>query len=111
MPKPLPSSHHRSCCDLRIEVDGKTVTCERAGRLSMSPPRRASTSRPCAICPTSCPGYCRVCSVKVNGAVAAACAVKVSDGMRVEVDEPETTERVKRWWRCCSPRATTMPQL
>jgi [NiFe] hydrogenase diaphorase moiety small subunit len=36
-----------------------------------------------------------VCSVKVNGAVAAACAVKVSDGMRVEVNDPETTDARK----------------
>ena len=39
-----------------------------------------------------CLGTCRVCSVKVNGAVVAACTVRVSDGMTVEVDEPETAD-------------------
>ena len=39
-----------------------------------------------------CLGTCRVCSVKVNGAVVAACTVRVSDGLKVEVDEPETAD-------------------
>ncbi len=40
-------------------------------------------------------GTCRVCSVKVNGRVTAACAVTVSDGMTVEVTDPETTSARK----------------
>ena len=40
-------------------------------------------------------GTCRACSVKVNGRVVPACTVKVSDGMHVEVNEPETTDMRK----------------
>ena len=37
-------------------------------------------------------GTCRVCSVKVDGRVVPACTVQVTDGMQVEVDEPQTTD-------------------
>ena len=40
-------------------------------------------------------GTCRACSVKVNGRVVPACTVKVTDGMRVEVNEPETADMRK----------------
>lgn len=42
-----------------------------------------------------CLGTCRVCSVKVNGAVNAACTVKVAQGMEVEVNEPELSDMRK----------------
>ncbi len=35
-----------------------------------------------------CLGTCRVCSVRVNGNVMAACTVPVADGMEVEVNDP-----------------------
>ena len=38
---------------------------------------------------------CRVCSVKVNGQVRAACTVKVTSDMVVEVTEPETADMRK----------------
>ena len=81
---------------IRIEVDGKTVTCE-AGRTLVDVAAEAGVYIPtlCYLPEHPALGTCRVCSVKVNGAVAAACAVKVSDGMRVEVDEPETTDARK----------------
>ena len=37
-------------------------------------------------------GTCRACVVHVDGRVVPACTVTVSDGMRVEVNEPETTD-------------------
>jgi [NiFe] hydrogenase diaphorase moiety small subunit len=37
-------------------------------------------------------GTCRVCSVKVNGHVMAACTVPVRDGLVVEVDSPELAD-------------------
>lgn len=39
-----------------------------------------------------CLGTCRVCSVRVDGRVVAACSVRVGDGMVVEVDEPELAD-------------------
>ncbi|MEI2776822.1 MAG: 2Fe-2S iron-sulfur cluster-binding protein [Tetrasphaera sp.] len=37
-------------------------------------------------------GTCRVCSVKINGHVMAACTVRVRPGMVVEVDSPELAD-------------------
>ena len=42
-----------------------------------------------------CTGLFDAGSVKVNGAVAPACAVEVKGGMRVEVNDPETTDARK----------------
>ena len=42
-----------------------------------------------------CLGTCRVCSVRVNGKVTAACTVPVQPGMVVEVKEPRVTEMRK----------------
>lgn len=42
-----------------------------------------------------CLGTCRTCSVKVNGNVMAACTIPVSDGMEIEVNEPEVTDMRK----------------
>ncbi|PKF50079.1 2Fe-2S iron-sulfur cluster-binding protein [Enterovibrio nigricans] len=39
-----------------------------------------------------CLGTCRVCTCKVNGNNAASCTVPVSEGMVVEVNEPETKD-------------------
>jgi len=39
-----------------------------------------------------CIGTCRVCSVRVNGNITAACSVAVSDGMEVQVSEPEVSD-------------------
>ena len=38
---------------------------------------------------------CRVCTVKVNGRVAAGCTIKVEEGMRIEFDTPLLTENRK----------------
>jgi len=42
-----------------------------------------------------CLGTCRVCSVRVNGKVTAACTVPVAPGMVVEVEEPKVAEMRK----------------
>ncbi len=42
-----------------------------------------------------CLGTCRVCSVRVNGNVMAACTVPVADGMEVDVNEPEVADMRK----------------
>ena len=81
---------------VRIEIDGKTVTCEE-GRTLVDVAAEAGFYIPtlCYLPEHPVLGTCRVCSVKVNGAVAAACAVRVSDGMRVEVNDPQTTDARK----------------
>ncbi len=42
-----------------------------------------------------CLGACRVCSVKVNGSMMAACTVPVTGEMEVEVDAPEVADMRK----------------
>lgn len=81
---------------IRIEIDGKTVTAEE-GRTLVDVAAEAGVYIPtlCYLPEHPALGTCRVCSVKVDGVVAPACAVKVSDGMRVEVDDPETTDARK----------------
>jgi len=78
---------------IQIEIDGMTVTTEE-GRTLVDVAAEAGVYIPtlCYIKGQPCLGTCRVCSVKVNGSVAAACTVRVSDGLAVEVDEPETTD-------------------
>lgn len=49
----------------------------------------------CYIRDRPCLGTCRVCAVKVNGRVVAACSVSVAEGMQVEVNEAEVTEMRK----------------
>jgi [NiFe] hydrogenase diaphorase moiety small subunit len=81
---------------IQIEIDGMTVTTEE-GRTLVDVAAEAGVYIPtlCYLKGQPCLGTCRVCSVKVNGSVAAACTVRVSDGLAVEVDEPETTDMRK----------------
>ncbi len=81
---------------IRIEIDGDAVTTEK-GRTLVDVAAEAGVYIP-TLCylPEHPPalGTCRVCSVRVNGTVTAACAVKVSEGgMRVEVNDPRTRRR------------------
>lgn len=81
---------------IRIEIDGMTVTTEE-GRTLVDVAAEAGVYIPtlCYLKGQPRLGTCRVCSVKVDGGVAAACTVRVSDGLTVEVDEPETTDMRK----------------
>lgn len=81
---------------IRIEIDGVAVTTEQ-NRVLVDVAAEAGVYIPtlCYLEGKPCLGTCRVCSVKVNGAVVAACTVGVSDGMTVEVDEPETADMRK----------------
>ena len=62
---------------IRIEIDGTTVTCEE-GRTLVDVAAEAGVYIPtlCYLPNIRVLGTCRVCSVKVNGAVAAACTVR-----------------------------------
>ncbi len=42
-----------------------------------------------------CLGTCRTCSVKVNGNISSACTIPVSEGIKVEVNEPEIADMRK----------------
>ena len=42
-----------------------------------------------------CLGTCRVCSVKVNGRITASCTMPVSEGMVIDVNEPEIADMRK----------------
>ncbi len=77
---------------ITIEIDGTTVTTEEGATL-VDVAAEAGVYIPtlCYLAEHPALGTCRVCSVKVNGRIVAACAVKVTDGMRVEVSDPETT--------------------
>ena len=81
---------------IQIEIDGVAVTTEE-GRNLVDVAGESGVYVPtlCYLEGKPALGTCRACSVKVNGRVVPACTVKVTDGMRVEVDEPETTDMRK----------------
>lgn len=81
---------------IRIEIDGTTVTTEE-GKTLVDAAAEAGVYIPtlCYLPEHPALGTCRVCSVKVNGRITAACAVTVTDGMRVEVSDAETADARK----------------
>lgn len=81
---------------IRIHIDGTPVSTEE-NRVLIDVAAEAGVYIPklCYLEGKPCLGTCRVCSVKVDGAVVAACTVRVRDGMTVEVDEPETKDMRK----------------
>jgi 2Fe-2S iron-sulfur cluster binding domain len=52
-------------------------------------------------------GTCRACVVNVDGRAVPACTVTISDRMRVEVNEPETTDMRQALVETLSPKAIT----
>jgi [NiFe] hydrogenase diaphorase moiety small subunit len=81
---------------IRIEIDGVSISTEENGTLvDVAADAGVYIPTLCHLRGKPCLGTCRVCSVKVDGAVMAACTVRVTEGMRVEVDEPETTDMRK----------------
>lgn len=78
---------------IRIEIDGQPVSTDEDRNL-VEVAAEAGVYIPtlCYLEGKPCLGTCRVCSVKVNGAVVAACTVRVSEGIEVEVDEPEAAD-------------------
>ncbi len=81
---------------IRFEIDGRSITTEE-GRVLVDVAAEAGVYIPtlCYLPEHPALGTCRVCSVRVDGTVAAACAVQVSDGMRVQVDDPELIDARK----------------
>lgn len=76
-----------------IRIDGQSVAAE-DGALLVDAAALAGVYIPtlCYVRGRPCLGRCRVCSVKVDGAVVAACTVRVRDGMDVDVSDPESTD-------------------
>ena len=74
---------------VQIRIDGVDITAE-AGQLLVDVASDNGVFIPtlCYVRDQPCLGTCRVCSVKVNGGVNAACTVRVTPGMDVQVDEP-----------------------
>jgi [NiFe] hydrogenase diaphorase moiety small subunit len=78
---------------IRIEIDGRPVTTE-SGRNLVDVAAEAGVYIPtlCYLKDHPVLGTCRACVVNVDGRVVPACTMTVSDGMRIEVNEPETTD-------------------
>lgn len=78
---------------MEITLDGVPVTAE-PGDVLVDVAAAAGVYIPtlCYVKGEPCLGTCRVCAVRVNGAEVAACTVKVTAGLAVEVDEPETVD-------------------
>ncbi|CAG7641216.1 2Fe-2S iron-sulfur cluster-binding protein [Rhodococcus opacus] len=81
---------------IEIEIDGVTVTTEE-GRTLVDVAAEAGVYIPtlCYLKGKPSLGTCRVCSVKLNGTVVAACTIRVANGMKIEVDEPEVVDMRK----------------
>ncbi|MBL4712843.1 MAG: (2Fe-2S)-binding protein, partial [Gammaproteobacteria bacterium] len=81
---------------IKLTIDGAEVSAE-AGTMLVDVAADNGVYIPtlCYIRGKPCLGTCRACSVKVNGAVQASCTVPVSDGMVVEVNEPEVKDMRK----------------
>ena len=81
---------------IQIEIDRVAVTTEE-GRNLVDVAAESGVYVPtlCYLEGNPALGTCRACSVKVNGHVIPACTVKVTEGMRIEVNEPETADMRK----------------
>ncbi|HYN28605.1 MAG TPA: 2Fe-2S iron-sulfur cluster-binding protein [Dermatophilaceae bacterium] len=75
---------------IQISIDGEVVTTS-AGKAVVDVAAAHGTYVPtlCYHPGHACLGTCRVCTVRVNGAMVASCTLEARDGMVVEVDTPE----------------------
>ena len=79
-----------------LTLDGKKVVAEDGATLvDAAADNGVYIPTLCYVRGKPCLGTCRVCSVKVNGHIMAACTVSVADGMEIEVTEPELTDMRK----------------
>lgn len=81
---------------IKITLDGKEIETE-AGLplIDVAADNGVFIPRLCYRRGSPCLGTCRVCSVKVNGWMAASCTVPTYDGMNVETDTPEVKDAQK----------------
>ncbi len=81
---------------IQITIDGEVVTTS-AGKKLVEVAIENGTYVPTLCFRSGHPslGTCRVCAVRVNGAMVASCTLEVRDGMVVEVDTPELRDTRK----------------
>lgn len=81
---------------IKITIDGKEIETQ-AGEplIDVAADNGVFIPRLCYVRGKPCLGTCRVCSVKVNGWMAASCTTPVYEGMNVEVDDPEVKDMQK----------------
>ncbi|NMM38114.1 MAG: 2Fe-2S iron-sulfur cluster binding domain-containing protein [Glaciimonas sp.] len=81
---------------IQIKIDGKNINARKGANLvDVALENGIYIPTLCYLKGEPCLGTCRVCSVKVDGATAAACTVPVLHGMEVEVNEPEVADMRK----------------
>lgn len=81
---------------IQIKIDGKNINTRKGANLvDVALENGIYIPTLCYMKGQPCLGTCRVCSVKVGGAIAAACTVPVAHGMEVEVNEPEVKDMRK----------------
>ncbi len=81
---------------VKVTIDGQQVLA-RSGDTIIDVAARHGVYIPslCYVKGKPCLGTCRVCSVKVNGNVMAACSIPVTEGMDIEVNDPEVKDMRK----------------
>ncbi len=78
---------------VRLRIDGVEVSAEAGQNLvDVAADHGVFIPTLCYMRDKPCLGTCRVCSVKVNGQVNAACTVRAAPDMQVAVDEPELND-------------------
>jgi len=81
---------------IQITIDGQPVATEAGHNLvDVAADNGVYIPTLCYLKGRPCLGTCRVCSVRVNGHVTAACSVPVADGMQVEVETAELADMRK----------------
>ncbi|WP_299203846.1 2Fe-2S iron-sulfur cluster-binding protein [uncultured Amphritea sp.] len=81
---------------IEIIIDGESVTTEAGTNLvDVAAENGVYIPTLCYLKGKPCLGTCRVCSVRVNGHIIAACTLPVSEGMNVEVNAPDLLDMRK----------------
>jgi [NiFe] hydrogenase diaphorase moiety small subunit len=81
---------------INMTIDGQSVSAEEGANLvDVANDNGVYIPTLCYTRGKPCLGTCRVCSVKVNGHITAACAVPVSEGMSIDVADPEVADMRK----------------
>lgn len=81
---------------IKMTIDGQVVsTDEGVNLVDVAAENGVYIPTLCYIKGKPCLGTCRVCAVKINGNIEAACTVQLTDGMEVLVNEPEVTDMRK----------------
>jgi len=81
---------------IKLTIDGTEVSAQ-AGEMLVDVAADNGVYIPtlCYVRGKPCLGTCRACTVKVNGAAQASCTVPVSDGMVVDVSDPQVVDMRK----------------